>query len=761
MPLLSSPPTYQSSPLQRLLLLLLMGVLLVSLLLPVWRIESLYYPNYHLKFGDSGELDNLGLIYKSDSRGTYVILDGNWRIFPSFGKQGTVTHRLLMADGKETGRVDIPINQTSGYSPECTTNPHGCTIHISGTIRVPKEELTDQYQLTAELHPENGAQANADSTTILRQLPPYGFSLLRMMLSLLATLLICGSLLHMLKPILRQSLWHRALGCLLLGNLAFVILQASFSFRFSEFMVWSEYRIAQYYLSQALMILGWTLSVLIGRHLYMGLLYTCLFAIGLLANIAKLSIYGIPLGGDDLANLGSLLEIVIEQHPVVIWSLLIAGIGIIWRLQLLGWLLRGSAVLIAFFGFSVFATQASLKVLGPNINYFNNETLYHREMIWRGPALYLFDLISELVEGKSIFAYPLPAPSPLQDLASPPAAPSKEKPLFDVIVVMQYEALWLGWQGGICKPAPTLTLPESVQHYYNEIHSPTTGGMTVLAEFEMNTGLPVGLLKKGIVPYYYLSEQTPGLARTALDQGYQTTFVHPYKRGFWGREKAIPALGYQQQLFEEHFSPLQQKGLYTSDHAVIETILEQVNKAATPQFIYAVTMQGHGPFNQQRYGSQQLSAACPGLNKNDSENLDTYYTGVVDEMASLQWLVSQLENSGKRYLVLAFGDHQPYLMGAGALVLPPKAKSEMTFRIPFMAFTHQGGVDLQSYYHSVQQLFQANQQTIALMQGAAPHQFEGLLHPVLGMDNGFDLQNYGNQITRSFKPEQLPSHTAH
>ena len=57
---------------------------------------------------------------------------------------------------------------------------------------------------------------------------------------------------------------------------------------------------------------------------------------------------------------------------------------------------------------------------------------------------------------------------------------------------------------------------------------PTTGGMTVLAEFEMNTGLPVGLLKQGVVPYYYLSDKVPGLARSAAQSGYQTLFAHPY-----------------------------------------------------------------------------------------------------------------------------------------------------------------------------------------------------------------------------------------
>ena len=32
-----------------------------------------------------------------------------------------------------------------------------------------------------------------------------------------------------------------------------------------------------------------------------------------------------------------------------------------------------------------------------------------------------------------------------------------------------------------------------------------------------------------------------------------------------------------------------------------------------PQFIYTVTMQGHGPFNGPRYGKHELDGACPGL----------------------------------------------------------------------------------------------------------------------------------------------------
>lgn len=32
---------------------------------------------------------------------------------------------------------------------------------------------------------------------------------------------------------------------------------------------------------------------------------------------------------------------------------------------------------------------------------------------------------------------------------------------WDLVIVMQYEAMWLGWQGGICKPAPAIHPPRT------------------------------------------------------------------------------------------------------------------------------------------------------------------------------------------------------------------------------------------------------------------------------------------------------------
>lgn len=750
--LFQRPPAASASTLwQRLLLVTLAALLLFTLLLPVARMEALYYPHYQLKFGQVAELDTLGLIYKSDQRGTYAVLDANWVFHQPLTADEKIIYRLSRVDSKEASHIEMAVGEQEGLQAGCLAQ--GCRVHLAGSIRVMEEELAEQYQLTAEIHsPQRGSPFN--QAQLVRQLPQSGFDLQRMAISLLATLLLCGGLLSAIAPALRRSWWRRSIGCLLIGNLAFLSLHSSFSFRLDEFLVWSEYRIEQYYLSWALMVLGWTFCVLVGRHLYMGLMFTCLFAIGLLANFAKINVYGIPLGGDDLQNLGSLLEILLDQHSRIVWAVLLSSLLILWRLRLFGWLLRCGAVLIAFFGFSVFATQASIKVLGPNINYFHSEVNYHRDMVRRGPTLYLFDLISGLVSGSTIFTYPI-TPSLLQEEASPAPAPVGQQP-YDVVIVMQYEALWLGWQGGICKPAPTLHLPAGVEQFSKEIHSPTTGGMTVLAEFEMNTGLPVGILKQGIVPYYYLSDNVPGLARNAQQQGYETRFIHPFKRNFWGRDKAIPALGYQHQEFEDQFSALQQKGLYASDQAVVEHIVQQVNQSTQPQFIYAVTMQGHGPFNQQRYAQQELDAACPNQSEGNRQLLNTYYTGVVDAMASLEQLVTALQASGKRYLVLAFGDHQPYLMSAGEQVLPKHAHTEFTFRIPFMAFSSSGSVPLAQAYGEVRQLFQASQQTSALLRGVTPQLRPALLHPLLGMEKSFSLSDYQLQIHQSFRSDLLP-----
>lgn len=693
-------------------------------------------------------LSRYSLLYKSDSRGLYLVVRSQWQLLKPLQEGDKVRVELLNDRGV---RID-QLSQAAEKRQKC--RQERCTLDLNSALRAPDDALDSRYQLRIGLLLKDRPQSG-EYSQILQTLPERGFNLTYLMTSLLLVLLMSAAMLRVLMPRLRRSYRSRILGSLLLGNLTFVLLHGFVVFKLGEFLFWSGFRPEHYYLAWGSMVLGWSLCALAGFNLYMGLVFTALSGIGLLANFMKIAIYGVPLGGDDLGNLLALLHILLDQHPVLPVLAVLGLLYLCWRFALSRWILRTAAATAAFFALCVFATQTGNKLLGANIRYVDRAVNYHRDIIRAGPGLYLFNLVDEMLQSGNVFRYPLQINERTPELSQPALG---QPPRFDLVIVLQYESLWLDWQGKICAPAPTLNLPAGVAQWHKTIHSPTTGGMTVLAEFEMNTGLPAGLLKQGVVPYYYLSNQVPGLAQSAKQSGYQTLFAHPYVEKFWGRAKAIPALGYEERWFDTRFTSLEHKGLYISDDALIDHLLKRTAQDDGPLFAYAVTMQGHGPFDGDRYRAQQIDRACPDQSPAERQLLNTYYTGVVDAMASLERLLKTLDRSGKRYLVVAFGDHQPFLMSAGKGIHGAKPPRDAAYQIPMMAFTRADeGLDLARQFAPVRQLYQMGQATRQLLAGDfTPIEDKPLLHPVLGEEKGFDPSPLVPQIRASFRADALP-----
>lgn len=750
-PVCDRPPS-SSQSLTGWLFGLLIALLLLTLALPLLNPVGWLGKAQPLILGPADQpiatLSRHSLLYKSDSRGLYLVVRSQWQLLKPLQAGDKVRVELLNDKGM---RID-QLSQAVEKRQKC--RQERCTLDLNSALRAPDDALDSRYQLRIGLLLADRPES-AEYSQILQTLPERGFNLSYLMTSLLLVLLVSAAVLRALLPRLRRSYRSRVLGSLLLGNLTFVLLHGFVVFKLGEFLLWSGFRPEHYYLAWGSMVLGWSLCALAGFNLYMGLVFTALSGIGLLANFMKIAIYGVPLGGDDLGNLMALLHILLDQHPVLPVLAVLGFLFLCWRFALSRWILRTAAATAAFFALCVFATQTGNKLLGANIRYVDRAVNYHRDIIRAGPGLYLFNLVDEMLQSGNIFRYPLQINERTPELSQP--APG-QPPRFDLVIVLQYESLWLDWQGKICAPAPTLSLPAGVAQWHKTIHSPTTGGMTVLAEFEMNTGLPVGLLKQGVVPYYYLSDKVPGLARSAKQSGYQTLFAHPYVEKFWGRAKAIPALGYEERWFDTRFTTLEHKGLYISDDALIDHLLRRSEQDDKPLFAYAVTMQGHGPFDGDRYRAQQIDRACPDQSPADRQLLNTYYTGVVDAMASLERLLKTLDRSGKRYLVVAFGDHQPFLMSAGKNIHGAKPPRDAPYQIPMMAFTrNDGAITLERQFAPVRQLYQMGQATRALLAGdLTPIEDKPVLHPVLGEEKGFDPSPLVPQIRASFRADALP-----
>lgn len=213
--------------------------------------------------------------------------------------------------------------------------------------------------------------------------------------------------------------------------------------------------------------------------------------------------------------------------------------------------------------------------------------------------------------------------------------------------------------------------------------------------------------------------------------GYHTTFIHPFLRGFWGRDKAIPILGYQhQQIYDEVYSlcskrdsisviwPWQMKLLPTRSNNLRPSLSTPYPCKDTALLMTSVMANSR---SMRRVPALLLlNAAC---------------SIITTPVLWMPWrhyntCLLQLDASGKRYLVLAFGDHQPYLMGPAHV-----ARAQETLPSSSPSWLSPG--EAPWIWHALMPMqisYQISQQTSALLQKLPPKKLHGRLHPITRND---------------------------
>lgn len=209
-------------------------------------------------------------------------------------------------------------------------------------------------------------------------------------------------------------------------------------------------------------------------------------------------------------------------------------------------------------------------------------------------------------------------------------------------------------------PVPTIhkLQKESTSGY---LLSPQFGGGTSNVEYEVLTGQSMSFLPDGSVPYQqYISKPVPSLASYFESNGYKSMGIHSYEGWFWNRENVYKQLGFESFMSKDQFQNPEYKGLFISDDEVSRNIIKQVDETEKPMFIYAVTMQNHGPYDDNRYGETAIKANG---NLTDSARsiLETYTQGAHDADQSLQMLIDHFEKSDEPTVIVFYGDHLPML----------------------------------------------------------------------------------------------------
>ena len=194
---------------------------------------------------------------------------------------------------------------------------------------------------------------------------------------------------------------------------------------------------------------------------------------------------------------------------------------------------------------------------------------------------------------------------------------------------------------------------------------PTFAGGTIRTEFEVLTGAPLASLDGIQYPWLELDEtRYPGLARVLDEHGYFTTAVHPNAIAFWNRARAYPALGFDRFIDESGFPKDRIVGLFTADAALTDRVLGELADDGPPQFVFAISMENHGPFDWRPNLDAARKAALPMPERLDAgarEWFGNYLYLLDDADHELGRLADALAHRKRRTLLLFYGDHLPDL----------------------------------------------------------------------------------------------------
>lgn len=246
--------------------------------------------------------------------------------------------------------------------------------------------------------------------------------------------------------------------------------------------------------------------------------------------------------------------------------------------------------------------------------------------------------------GKGVLAVPQPRTTAIER-AGGGAGPAP------VIVVWQSESFYdLRWRGLDGPPLPNIERLRRRSARWGLLDSIFDGGYTMRTEFAILTGVePTEMGPDAFYPYLRPSAYGAAAWPTIFSQnGWATTFIHPYDRNFFRRHKAIPKLGFQRMFMIDSFEPVA-TGTYVTDDLLAERVLEICRQGADrPQFIFAASIENHGPW-------------LPGRIEGAVEPFDIYRAILERSDVALGRLVDGLDELDRPVWFAFYGDHPPLL----------------------------------------------------------------------------------------------------
>ncbi|MBN8728349.1 MAG: LTA synthase family protein [Xanthomonadales bacterium] len=266
------------------------------------------------------------------------------------------------------------------------------------------------------------------------------------------------------------------------------------------------------------------------------------------------------------------------------------------------------------------------------------------------PGEALFDQHREAIDA----AVQQPLPAVLPDIVV-----VQSESYFDPAIMNGFEAE--GW-------LPELRRLQRIGAHGNLL-VPTYGGGTIRTEFEVLTGLPLAFFPDLQYPYLGLKDfHIPGLPQALRSCGYETLAIHPNFGHFWNRVSVFGRMGFDRFFSGESvvFEGAERRGYYVADHELTRSILNELPDSGPPRFIFAISMQAHGPYaniplDESRAAARDAIKVPDGVSPKGARVLRNFLVQLADADRELGHLADSLAVRERPTLLIFYGDHLPGL----------------------------------------------------------------------------------------------------
>ncbi len=220
------------------------------------------------------------------------------------------------------------------------------------------------------------------------------------------------------------------------------------------------------------------------------------------------------------------------------------------------------------------------------------------------------------------------------------------------------------------------------------------GSNTANSEFEFLTGLSLGYINKGLVPFTTgINDAKMSLPYYLSGLGYTTLGMHPCNAANWSRDRVYPLLGFEEQIFSEDMTLTKADLIrkYVADLPTYKMLTEKLDtyhaQGKDKVFAFLVTLQNHGGFwNHGDFDNFSLTeyATADSTNGLDIDEMNCYLSLLKESDDALRYLIDYFRNADEKYVLFFFGDHQPSVTG----LFDQAAYPQESYEVPFFLWAN-------------------------------------------------------------------------